>query len=256
MTDRVVMFSGGVGSWSAARRVADRYGTDGLVLLFADTLIEDEDLYRFLDEAAADIGAPLVRIADGRTIWDVFRDERFLGNSRVDPCSKILKRELLRKWLETNRDPASTVVYLGIDWSEAHRFTSAAARWSPWSAEAPLTEKPYLEKRDELATLRLRGVRPPRLYELGFPHNNCGGGCVKAGHGQFAKLLEILPERYAEWERNEEELRVFLARDVSILKDESGDGRSKPLTLRDLRERIERDQPVDRFDWGGCGCVA
>lgn len=38
---RVVNFSGGIGSWAAARRVADHHGTDGLVLLFADTLIED-----------------------------------------------------------------------------------------------------------------------------------------------------------------------------------------------------------------------
>ncbi len=56
---RVVMFSGGVGSWLAARRVADAHGTDGLVLLFADTLMEDEDLHRFLDDAARNIGVPV-----------------------------------------------------------------------------------------------------------------------------------------------------------------------------------------------------
>lgn len=43
---RVVMFSGGVGSWAAAKRVAERRGTDGLILLFADTKSEDEDTYR------------------------------------------------------------------------------------------------------------------------------------------------------------------------------------------------------------------
>ncbi len=50
----------------AARRVAAAYGVADLVLLFADTLIEDEDLYRFADQAAANIGAPLIRIAEGR----------------------------------------------------------------------------------------------------------------------------------------------------------------------------------------------
>ncbi len=48
----VVMFSGGAGSWAAAKRIAAR----PLTLLFADTLIEDGDLYRFLDDAAADVG--------------------------------------------------------------------------------------------------------------------------------------------------------------------------------------------------------
>ena len=97
------MFSGGVGSWMTARRVVDMHGTDGLVLLFADTMMEDEDLYRFIVDAAKNIGGEFVRIADGRTPWQVFTDERFLGNTKVDPCSKILKRQLLDKWRDAMR---------------------------------------------------------------------------------------------------------------------------------------------------------
>lgn len=255
MTDRVVMFSGGVGSWATAKRVAERHGLDGLTLLFADTLMEDGDLYRFIEEAAIDVGAPLVKIADGRDIWQVFRDVRFLGNTRVDPCSRILKRELLRQWLADHCDPADTTVYLGIDWSEVHRIEGARARWSPWRVEAPMCDKPYEQKRDLVASLGLRGIQPPRLYAMGFPHNNCGGGCVKAGKAQFARLLDQLPERYAEWEANEEALRVELGKDVAILRDEHEGQPTVPLTLRALRERIEAGQPIPMFDWGGCGCA-
>jgi hypothetical protein len=90
------MFSSGAGSWAAAKRVAEQHGTEGLVLLFADTLIEDEDNYRFLDEAAANIGVQPTTVAEGRDPWQVFFDVRFLGNTRIDPCSRVLKRELLR----------------------------------------------------------------------------------------------------------------------------------------------------------------
>lgn len=100
----VVMFSGGVGSWAAARRVAEHYGTEDLTLLFADTNMEDEDLYRFIQEAATNVGGKFVRVEDGRTPWDVFFDERFLGNSRIDPCSKLLKRVLLDRWCNANCD--------------------------------------------------------------------------------------------------------------------------------------------------------
>ena len=138
------MFSGGVGSWMTARRVAATGVTP--VLLFADTRMEDEDLYRFLDEAAADVGGELIKVTEGRTPWEVFFDVRFLGNSRIDPCSRILKRELLRKWVEDNCDPTETVIYIGIDWTESHRFEKAKEPWSPWVIAAPLCESPFLLK--------------------------------------------------------------------------------------------------------------
>jgi hypothetical protein len=255
---RIVMFSGGAGSWATARRVADYYGTEGLVLLFADTKMEDEDLYRFVGEAAADVGGELVKVADGRDVWEVFFDVRFLGNTRIDPCSRILKRELLRKWLEDNCDPADTVVYLGIDWSESHRFERAAKHWAPWAAEAPLCDPPLLDRADHLAALEARGIAPPRLYLQGFAHNNCGGFCVKGGQAQFELLLRTNPERYAYHEQREMDLRDFLEKDVAILRDRyvrNGQEIVAPLTMREFRERLEAQPALfDSEEWGACSC--
>jgi len=105
-----------------------------------------------------------------------------------------------------------------------------------------------------MAWLKREGIAPPRLYAMGFAHNNCGGFCVKAGQGHFATLLRELPERYAEHEANEERIRVFLGKDVSMLTDRRGDGVKKPLTLRALRERIQSGAQIDAFEIGGCGC--
>lgn len=248
----VVMFSGGVGSWAAAKRVAERHGTEDMVLLFTDTKIEDPDLYRFLDEAAANVGAPLVTIAEGRTPWEVFRDKRFLGNTRVDLCSRVLKREMADTWIAENYQPDEVIIYVGIDWTEGHRYERMAPRKLPYVYQAPLLDEPFLTKDDWLELLRSEGIEPPRLYRLGFPHNNCGGGCVKAGQGHFAHLLKTLPEVYAEWEANEEALRGELG-DVAILRDRRG-GTTKPLTLRELRRRIQGDEEYDHYDFGGCGC--
>jgi hypothetical protein len=253
----VVMFSGGVGSWMCAKRVAERHGTADLVLLFTDTMMEDPDLYRFLDEAAVNVGAPLVKIADGRTPWEVFKDERFLGNSRIDPCSKILKRQLADKWLAEHYDPAETTVYVGIDWSEEHRFTRLRERKAAqgWHYEAPLCGPPYVTKRSMFDALKAAGIAVPFLYTKGFSHNNCGGFCIKAGHGHYANLLKQLPERYAYHENQEQAFREFLDKPVSILTDTTG-GTKKPLTLREFRIRIEAGGQVDMFDIGGCGCFA
>ena len=249
---RVVMFSGGVGSWAAAKRTVERHGRDGLVLLFADTLIEDPDLYRFLDDASADVGAPLIRIADGRTPWEVFRDRRMLGNSRVAPCSTELKQRPARAWMREHAPDAAVV--LGIDWTGMHRLPGAKKGWEPWIVEAPLCEPPYQSKADLMVDLERDGIRMPDLYREGFPHNNCGGGCVRAGHAQFAKLYRQRRRTFAEWEEGEEGLRQFLGRPVSILRDRT-DGSTNPLTLADLRRDLERQPTLfDDGEWGGCGC--
>lgn len=247
------MFSGGVGSWAAAKRVAAEHGTDRLWLIFADTKMEDPDLYRFLDEAAADVGGTLVKLADGRTPWEVFKDKRFLGNTRIDPCSRILKRELIRGYLDKKFRPSWTVIYLGIDWTEDHRFKRAKGYWAPWEIDAPMCRRPLMTKPQMLREMETQGIKAPVLYDLGFPHNNCGGFCVKAGQAHFAHLLRTMPERFGYHEAQEEALRCHLGKDVAILRDRRG-GETKPLTLRTLRARIEGEEQYDLFEWGGCGC--
>lgn len=249
----VVQFSGGVGSWGAARRVVDTYGAENTVLLFADVLMEDEDLYRFIKEASSDLGVPITRISREMTPWDIFNKERFLGNSRIDPCSKFLKRVPLREWIEQNCKPINTIVYLGIDWTESHRLDKAVDRWLPWRVCAPLCDPPYVSKNDLLADLKRRGIKPPRLYAMGFAHNNCGGFCIKAGKGHFQTLLKAMPARFKYHELEEQAIREKLG-DVSILREQR-DGVKHRLTLKELRERIEAGEVVDKFDIGGCGCA-
>jgi hypothetical protein len=251
----VVMFSGGACSWLTAKRVVERHGTKGVVLLFADTMMEDEDLYRFIVEAAENVGVPLTRISDGRTPWQVFEKEKMIGNTRMDPCSKILKRQLLDKWHKKNCDPAITTLHFGLDWTETHRLERLRVRKAPWKVEGYASEAPRLMKEEMINLLLAEGIRPPRLYAMGFKHNNCGGFCVKAGQAQFALLLRTMPERYRFHEENEERLRAKLGWRHTILRIQS-EGKTRGISLREFRERIEK-QPTffDAFDWGGCGCA-
>lgn len=250
----IVLFSGGAGSWAAAKRVAAQHGTSDLVLLFTDTKSEDEDLYRFLPEAAANVGGRLEWIADGRDIWQVFNDQNMMGSTRVDVCSRALKRDLSKKYVHEHCDPDTTTVYIGIDWSEYHRFERMSRYWHPYRIEAPMIEPPYMTKGDVLDWLKAEGIQPPRLYEMGFKHNNCGGFCVKGGHGQFAHLLRTMPDRYSYHEERERQFRARVGKDVAILRDRRDDT-LKPLTLEAFRHRVEASQPIDELDWSACACV-
>lgn len=195
----------------------------------------------------------LIWIAEGRTPWQVFRDVRFIGNSRVDPCSRILKRDFLDKWMEANCDPANTIQYFGLDATEPHRFDSLVARRTGWTIKAPLIEHGIF-KESILTDLNAASIKQSRTYDNGFPHDNCSNTCIKAGQSQWAKTLRDSPLTYDYAEQEEQQTLVHIGRsDIGVIRDRTG-GITKRRSLREFRERIEAGDPAPRFDWGGCGC--
>ncbi|WP_199754303.1 hypothetical protein [Amycolatopsis sp. WAC 01375] len=241
----VVQYSGGIGSWCTAQRVAAQHGIGDLVLLFADTRIEEPSLYEFLSASADQLGVPLIRGADGRTPFEVYWDSRFLGNARIAPCSKILKQVPARRWLEANSDPDTTTLYVGIDATEARRVPGIRRGWAPWQVEFPLTEEPGLTKDAMLAEARELGLPPPAAYQEGFSHANRGGCCVRGGQAHWLRLIEQHPDRYADYEHKEKQFRAEFG-DVAILKEQRN-RLVRPLPLAELRRRTDaaaRDMPA------------
>jgi hypothetical protein len=123
-----------------------------------------------------------------------------------------------------------------------------------------MCESPWLSPADIAAWLRLEGLTRPRLYDLGFAHNNCGGFCVKAGEGHFALLLRTLPEVFAHHEAQEIAFNAGRPdrRRQTVLAPEivQPDGKRKrvPMSLTEFRQGVEAGRDVDLFDTGGCGC--
>jgi hypothetical protein len=250
----VVQYSTGAGSAEVAWRVVEKHGPDDVVLLTADTRAEDDDNWRFAREVQERLGCEWVILADGRTPMEVGRDARVVPNNRMAVCSRVLKRELLRRYIDEHYDPADTVIYLGFDWTEQHRIEAAWPQWKPYTVAAPLAEPPLLMKPQLFDLFRQRGIEPPLLYKQGFAHANCGGACVRGGQAQWSLLLQVNPKRYRQWEDEEQKTRVMLGKDVAILRDRSDD-KTRPLTLEEFRKRIEVQPSLfDADDWGACGC--
>jgi len=247
----VVMFSGGITSFEVLRRV--QASGEPFRVLFADVKMEDDDTYRFAADVERVLGVTIERVADGRNPWEVFRDKRFIGKPGKSICSQVLKRQKCVKWMRAN-EPGG-VVALGLDWTEPHRIEINRALWKRdgFDTVFPLAEPPYYFKAEHMETAHRLGIAAPRIYKLGFEHNNCGGGCVMGGQAQWAHLLAVLPERYAWHEEQEELTRQHIGKNVSILRDRRG-GKTKPLTLRQLRERIQNgEKPQDEVF--SCTCM-
>ena len=199
----IVSLSGGVSSAVAADRVINRYGRDVVTLWFADTLWEDEDLYRFLDDCMARWGGEIITYTDGRTPLQVAEEQHIIPNQKIAPCTFRLKIEPFRAYLETVEKPCT--VHLGLNWDEEHRMESPRRKYQELDGvmvDFPLLWEPI--SWDTQEEVRAWGIALPRLYEMGFPHNNCGGRCVKQGINEWNRLREEFPDRFVEvrdWEQ-------------------------------------------------------
>lgn len=250
----IVNVSGGLTSFEALRRTIEKHGKANTHAIFADTLIEDEDLYRFLDDQERYFGIEIQRVKDGRDPWQVMKDRRVISMLHMAPCSQELKRKVIDRVFHAQYAGGGYTRVFGMDWTEMHRIDRLTAALAPQPVWFPLIEKPFTDKCQISAFLDTIGIKAPRLYSLGFTHNNCGGGCVKAGQAHWARLWRTMPERYLLWEAKEQEVREYLDKDIAILKDARG-GTTKPMTLKTFRERLESgDTQWDKDDWGGCGC--
>ena len=259
----IVSLSGGVGSYFTLKRVIENHGKQDVIPVFMDTLAEDGDLYRFLHDIEKKLDVQIIRLCVGITPIELAFKDKFLYNSRVARCSVELKSKPFAEWVRNNYKPDECILYLGIDWAETHRKQAIIRNYDPYRVEFPMCEKPFLDKNEMVQMLKEDEIEIPRLYKLGFSHNNCKGCCVKAGIGQYRNLLMKDRITFLEMENKEEAFRNKYGKDVSILKR-----KGKPFTLKMLRLTVEQQpEQLSLFDIeydpltkdecndiGGCSC--
>lgn len=264
----IVNYSTGLSSTEALERTIMKHGKDNTIAIFADVkgnsieehAGEDADNYRFMADVERYLGISVVRIVEGRDIWQAMFDARAItlpvGKTRVARCSIDLKREPCDAWIATHFAIDEAIQVSGLDWSEPHRVADFDAAISPRQTWHPMTEPPYVDNCLIAAKWEARGIKPPKLYEDGFSHANCGGFCVKAGQAHFARLYYTNRPRYLYHAAKEAQFRAEINPKATILRDRRGGGKARPITLYEFAERLERGEAYDKDDWGGCGCFA
>ena len=244
----VVSLSSGASSAVAADRAIKRYGADNVELVFADTLVEDADNYRFLRDLEARWGKTITRIVEGRTPLQVGEDEHIIPNQKIAPCTRVLKIEPMVKYVQSLQDDGYTIVMvIGMNAKDAKprtdkpegRLGSPRRNWGGIGCHVvyPLLWSPI--DYDSVATVKAWGIQPPRMYRQGYKHANCGGACVKQGQGDWRRTLTNYPDVYAKYEAWEAHMRLDPRfAEYAFLRDFTG-GELTPKTLEQLQMETE-----------------
>src|SRR5690606_34249418 len=124
---------------------------------------------------------------------------------------------------------------------EIDRMLAIRANWQKqgWQVEADLIDAyPHLTREKSLEWCKETIGYVPTLYQRGHSHKNCGGFCVKAGHGSMARLLYYNRALFLEHERMELLHQQTFNHTSTIMRDTKTRGgitTRTPLTLRDFR---------------------
>ena len=247
----IVALSGGVASAWVANWVKNNIEGDK-IFYFNDTKWEHPDLYRFLDDLEMALDITITRDNHGMNPEEIFYKNKMLGSNRAPICSKVLKAEQMQKYVI----PGDTL-YFGIDGGEMHRAARITPIYERLGCECvfPLIDN-RVHRLDMFKFIESIDIVIPKMYRDGFTHNNCSGGCVRAGKPQWASLLNTYPEVYADRERIETEFTLWNNK-RRIEKDPLYKPRDyhfmKNITLREFREIIENQQYLDfdDDDWQG-----
>lgn len=268
----VVMFSTGASSACLLHEVIEKYGKENTIPFFTDTLWEDEDNYRFMDEVLSYLDIKPVVYTDGRTPEETFFDDRFFGNYGTAPCSRELKMKQTVIYVEELRlGGYEPILYFGIGYHERERAERITKNYShnclePVECRFPFTDKPMSKGHFSAVIEGQWGIKLPRMYLYGFEHANCSGRCVKAGIKHYKLLYRVWPERFRDQEEMERRFRTEI-NDYTLLKkstgkkDEEGKTIYESYSLTQLREAIEKNKVIqmdlfiDNREETPCACV-
>lgn len=204
----VAWFSCGAASAVAAKIAVEKYG-DKCVVAHCDTLSsEHPDNARFLADVERWLGVQILRLVSSRyrDIDDVFERTRYMAGIAGARCTVELKKRVREDFQQ-----ATDTHVFGFTVEERKRAADFESRNSGLHVLWPLIDA-GLAKEACFETLRSAGIDLPKMYSLGFEHNNCIG-CVKStSSGYWNRVRETFPETFERRARQSRQLGVRLVR--------------------------------------------
>jgi 3'-phosphoadenosine 5'-phosphosulfate sulfotransferase (PAPS reductase)/FAD synthetase len=190
----VAWFSAGVSSAVATKLMIEQI--DKIIYQHIDDM--EEDTMRFVRDCEAWFGKPIeIRQSPYKSVNNVCLAMSFVNSPGGPVCSRLLKRRDRKEWEAEHRFFCNFRYVWGMDESKRERGRAERIRNDMREDEHvfPLQDR-GLTKADAHGILREAGIARPRMYDRGFPNNNCKV-CVRGGAGYMNLCRKEFPEEFA-----------------------------------------------------------
>ena len=196
---KVCWFSCGISSFVACYLAKD---IDRIIY----THIENQhpDSLRFLHDCEQILGCEIeiLQSEKYKSVDDVIEKTKCINTAYGAPCTKWLKKQVRKDWERENWEHHTYV--WGYDTDEKRRADRVMDTMTDFEHEFPLIEH-GLSKKECHGIAEKLGLKRPKMYDLGYPNNNCIG-CVKGGMGYWNKIRIDFPEVFERRAKQEREI--------------------------------------------------
>jgi len=190
----VSWFSAGVSSAVATKLMIDQ--VDHIIYQHIDDM--EEDTMRFVKHCETWFGKPVeIQQSPYKSVENACLAMSFVNSPAGPVCSRLLKRRMRKEWEAQHRFFCNFRYVWGMDDSkrERNRAQNLINDMREDDHVFPLQDR-GLSKEDAHGILAAAGIARPRMYDLGFPNNNCKV-CVRGGMGYMNHCRKHFPKEFA-----------------------------------------------------------
>lgn len=237
-TDKKVIawWSAGVTSAVACKLAIDAFGKENVLPIYFKIDSAHPDNVRFKKECEEWYGMEIQVERSDKYIdqFDVIKKTRYVNGPAGARCTNELKKKV-RYRVESEVDFSYQVFGFEYQKKEINRAIRFLEQYPDANAIFPLIEH-KMTKAECLYFLERQGIKRPKMYELGYPNNNCIG-CVKGGAGYWNKIREDFPEHFKRMAELEREVAAtclrFDGKKLPLLELEHDRGRRHKIIMPD-----------------------
>ncbi len=222
-------WSAGITSAVACKMALEMYENVELYYIHIDSAHEDN--VRFKRECEEWYGVEIKPLKSSKYAdqFEVIEGTGYVNGAGGARCTLELKKEVRFKFERENTDIAHQVWGYEFDKKQINRAIRFGQQYPYTNPLLPLIEK-GLDKDMCAGLIMSQGIELPKMYQLGYPNNNCIG-CVKGGKAYWNKIRVDFPETFAKMAKAEREAGHSCIKETFLDELNPKAGRSSKIVM-------------------------
>lgn len=164
------------------------------VIACCDAGSEDSDNLRFMTDCEKWFGQEVQVLKNEKyaDTWEVWENRKYISGIKGAPCTGLLK---VAPRIEFQRPNDLHVFGYTADKRDRKRAENLRLEYPELNISTPLIDK-GITKAACLAMIQRAGIKPPRVYEMGFPNANCVPCCKATSPDYWAMVRHHFPMEF------------------------------------------------------------